>query len=72
MDDNVPKVSKIVNNDDNIIKTLIHLTIMNDLVKQINNKKIKILKQIYKQYFKDKTNMTYIQFQWSIFKKNKN
>lgn len=56
--------------NNNIIKALLHLTIINDLVKQINNKKIKILKEIYIKYFKDKhNNITYNEFQSNIFKK---
>lgn len=57
--------------DEKVIKALIHLTVMDDLVKQINKKKIKVLKNIYKDYFKGECDMTYAQFQNSIFKKNR-
>ena len=57
--------------NENIIKALLHLTVMNDLVGQINKKKIKVLKNIYKDYFKGKCDMTFTQFQNSIFKKNR-
>lgn len=57
--------------DEKVIKALIHLTVMDDLVKQINKKKINVLKGIYKDYFKGECDMTYAQFQNSIFKKNR-
>jgi hypothetical protein len=57
--------------DEIVIKALLHLTVMDNLVKQINKKKINILKNIYKDYFKGECDMTYAQFQNSIFKKNR-
>lgn len=60
-----------MDNDEKVIKALLHLTVMNDLVSQINKKKIKVLKEIYKDYFKGKCDITFAQFQNSIFKKNR-
>jgi hypothetical protein len=57
--------------DEKVITALLHLTVMDNLVKQINKKKINVLKGIYKDYFKGKCDMTYAQFQNSIFKKNR-
>ena len=56
--------------DKDVIKSLMHLMVMNNLVEQINKNKIKISKDIYNRFFNKKFK-SYKEFHEAIFKKNR-